>query len=135
MAKRTYIDTCVLIAAFKGDSESSGKALEVLDDPERTLVISEAARLESLPKARYNKNASEVEFYEAAFEEAENLPWDYDVLSKAFELAERYGVAAMDAIHVAHAIEAGVDEFVSNEKPSKPMFRVRDIAMRSLRAE
>lgn len=44
-----------------------------------------------------------------------------------------HGIAAMDAIHVAHAIAAGVDEFVSAEKPSRPMFRVQCLAMRSIR--
>lgn len=135
MAKRTYLDTCVLIAAFKGDSPSSMRAMEILDDPDRSLLISDAVRLEALPKARYHHNDKEVEFYEAVFEQAEKLSWDYGVLGKAFELATNYGIAAMDAIHVAHAVAAGADEFVSNEKATKPMFRVREITTRSLRPE
>lgn len=133
MPKRTYIDTCLLIAAFKGDEELGLRALSVLDDPERALVVSDAVRLEALPKARYHKRQEEVAFYEAVFDKAENVAWDHGALQQAQSIAETHGIAAMDAIHVAHAIAAGVDEFVSAEKPTKPMFRVPSLAMRSIR--
>jgi len=135
MTKRTYVDTCVLMAALKGkDAVVAARALEVLDDPDRSLVISEAVRLEALPKARFNKQVEESAFYEAVFEKAENLGWDSTALHNALDLAIANGIAAMDAIHVSHAIEAHVDEFVSAEGPTKPMFRVNTIPMRSLRA-
>jgi hypothetical protein len=38
----------------------------------------------------------------------------------------------MDAIHVALAIAADVDEFVTAEKPNKPIFRVRTISIHSI---
>ena len=44
-------------------------------------------------------------------------------------------IAAMDSIHVATALPAGADEFISVEKPTRPMFRVRDIHMISLRGK
>lgn len=133
MPKRTYIDTCLLIAAFKGEGELGRRALSVLDDPERSLVVSDAVRLEAMPKARYHKQQEEVDFYEAVFSQAESIPWDDTALQQAFIIAESHGVAATDAIHVAHAATAGVMEFISAEKPSKPMFRVQSIAMRSIR--
>jgi len=134
MPKRTYVDTCVLIAALRGEPELAARAFAVLDDPERMLVVSDAVLLEALPKAYYYKNLEEIAFYEAVFSAAEKLPWDYAVLQKAYELAKTHGVAAMDAIHVAHAVEARVDEFVGGEKPTKPMYRVGAIPMRSIRA-
>lgn len=133
MPKRTYIDTCLLIAAFKGEGELGRRALSVLDDPERALVVSDAVRLEAMPKARFHKQREEVEFYEAVFSQAENIAWDSMALQQAFVIAESHGVAAMDAIHVAHAAMARVDEFVSAEKPTKPMFRVQTIALHSIR--
>ncbi len=133
MPKRTYIDTCLLIAAFKGEGELGRRALRVLDDPERRLVVSDAVRLEAMPKARFHKQQEEVEFYEAVFSQAENIAWDNTALQHAFVIAESHGVAAMDAIHVAHASAAGAEEFISAEKPTKPMFRVQTIAMRSIR--
>jgi hypothetical protein len=133
MPKRTYIDTCLLIAAFRGEGELGRRALSVLDDPERTLVVSDAVRLEALPKARHHKQHEEVQFYEEVFSQAENIAWDNAALQQALVIAERHDVAAMDAIHVAHAAMSGVAEFISAEKPTKPMFRVRAIAMRSIR--
>jgi predicted nucleic acid-binding protein len=133
MTKRTYVDTCLLMAAFKGEGELGYRAMSVLDDPERTLVVSDAVQLEALPKARYHKQQQEVDFYEAVFNQADNIRWDCDALKQAQVVAESHGVAAMDAIHVAHALAAGVDEFISAEKPTKPMFRVRSIALHSIR--
>ncbi len=108
MPKRTYIDTCLLIAAFKGEGELGRRALGVLDDPDRLLVVSDAVRLEAMPKARYHKQRQEVEFYEAVFDQAENIAWNSTALQRAHVIAEAHGVAAMDAIHVAHAAVAGV---------------------------
>lgn len=133
MPKRTYVDTCLLIAAFKGEGELGRRALSVLDDPERALVVSDAVWLEAMPKARYHKQQEEVEFYEAVFSQAENIPWDSTALKQALTIAESHGVAAMDAIHVAHAVMAGVTEFLSAEKPTKPMFRVKAVALHSIR--
>jgi hypothetical protein len=39
-------------------------------------------------------------------------------------LAERHGLAAMDALHLAVALAANADAFISGERPDKPMFRV-----------
>jgi len=133
MSKRTYVDTCVLMAAFKGQGELGRRARDLLDDPQRTLVVSDPVRLEALPKARYHKQQQELEFFEAVFGLAENVAWNDSALRQAQSIAENHGIAAMDAIHVAHALAAGVDEFISAEKPTKPMFRVQTIPMRSIR--
>ncbi|WP_169266136.1 MULTISPECIES: hypothetical protein [Brasilonema] len=34
------------------------------------------------------------------------------------------GLAAMDALHIAAALSVSASEFVTTEKPIKPMFRV-----------
>ena len=41
----------------------------------------------------------------------------------------------MDAVHIAHAVEAGADEFISAESLTKPMFRVLDVPMLSIADE
>ncbi len=48
--KRGYIDSCLLIAAFKGEGVLGQRVLEVLDDPERDLVVSDAVWLEVMLK-------------------------------------------------------------------------------------
>jgi len=133
MPKRTYIDANLLIAAFRGEGELGQRAIEILDDPDRALVVSDAVRLEVQPKPRYEKRQQELDFYDAVLDQAEHLKWCTDTLYRAHDLAEQHGIAAMDAIHVATALDAGVDEFVTAEKSTKPMFRVAELLMQSIR--
>ncbi len=135
MTKRTYVDANLLIAAWKGNDDAGLDALTVLDDLDRTLLVSDALWLEVMPKAIYLKQQGERAFYQSIFERAEHCPWRLDVLQQARGLAQRYGIAAMDSIHVATALAAGADEFISGEKPTRPMFRVREIPMISLRGK
>lgn len=133
MSKRTYIDANLLIAAFRGEGELGQRAIEILDDPERILVASDAVRLEVRPKPRYEKRQEEIDFYDAVLAQAEHLKWCIDTLYRAHDLAEKHGIAAMDAIHVAMALDGNVDEFVTAEKPTKPMFRIAELRMHSIR--
>jgi len=133
MPKRTYLDSGVLLAAFAAQGAVGTKALEVLDDPDRQLVVSDAVKLELLPKPIYEKRKEEVEFYHAVFGQAECLSWCLATLQNSQGLAELHGIAAIDAIHVATALDAGVDELVTTEKSTKPMFRVTELRMKSIR--
>ena len=135
MTKRTYIDANPLIAAWHGKDNAGLEALTILDDPERMLLVSDALWLEVMPKAIYQKQQAEIAFYQSIFMRAEHCPWRLDVLQQAHDLAQRYGIAAMDSIHVTTALAAGADEFISGEKPTRPMFRVCDIPMISLRGK
>ena len=42
MRKRTYVDTNLLIAAWQGQGDLGIRALKVLDDPQRMIVLSRA---------------------------------------------------------------------------------------------
>ncbi len=133
MNKRTYLDSSVLLAACARKDEIGRRALEILDDPVRSFVLSDAVRLEIFPKAIYEKRQDEIDFYEVIFAQSEQLKWHIDTLYRACDLAEQHGIAAMDAIHVATALDAGVDEFVTAEKSTKPMFRVAALRIQSIR--
>lgn len=43
-----------------------------------------------------------------------------------------FGLAAIDAIHIAVLLAADADEFVSGERGTKPMFRVSDLPIVSI---
>jgi predicted nucleic acid-binding protein len=61
--------------------------------------------------------------------------WASDVASvvpQAQSIAAQYGIAAMDALHIASAIAIGAEEFITTEKNTKPMFRVTEIQMISI---
>ena len=124
MGQRIYVDSSVLIAVRSGkDPQLARKALEILNNPENQIVLSDAVRLEVMPKPIYEGRYEEREAYEEVFSNAELLRWEIHVLDEAYELACKYGIAAMDAIHLAFAVKAGVDIFITGEKSNKPLFR------------
>jgi predicted nucleic acid-binding protein len=130
--ERTYLDSCLLIAAFMGKGKVGQRAMEILDNPERHFVVSDAVRLEVMPKPLHDKRMEESAFYEAVFQSSENVPWHLEALSNAQTLAEQYGLSAMDAIHIALALHAEADVFATGESPTKPMFRVKELSLISI---
>ena len=135
MAKlRTFIDSGVLLAAFKAGGELAENALAVLGDPERQFVSSDFVRLELLPKPICYGNDSERLFYETFFASVEQLVRASSLLVEAAEReAEVVGLSVMDAQHIAAAKHAACDDFVTAEKPTKPLFRVTGIQVTTIR--
>ncbi|ARV63398.1 nuclease (plasmid) [Nostocales cyanobacterium HT-58-2] len=131
--KITFIDSGVLVAAARGVGELSETALSILEDSGREFASSEFIKLEVLPKAIYNKQTEEAEFYEAFFSAVTYWANDLEkVMQDSYSIACQYGLAAMDALHMAAALSVGAEEFVTTEKSTKPMFRVSDIRVISL---
>ncbi|MBH8561686.1 type II toxin-antitoxin system VapC family toxin [Nostoc sp. CENA67] len=131
--KITFIDSGVLVAAARGVGDLSEKALEILEDPEREFASSEFVRLEVLPKAIYNKQTDEAEFYETFFSAVTYWASDLQqVVENAYQIAGQYGLAAMDALHVATALQVGASFLVTTEKSTKPMHRITGITVISI---
>lgn len=130
--KRTYIDVNVLIAAFQGEESVAQRALRVLDDPERKLVVSDYLRLEVLPKPTFYRRSEEVEFMQSVLDEAENVSTSSDLTGKSLEFAAEYDMTPIDALHVGASAVAAVDEFVTMEKLTKPMGKVLEVNVKSL---
>ncbi len=131
----TFVDAGVLIAAARGRTEVSAQAMEILDDPDRSFASSEFVRLEVLPKALFNRKSDEAEFYLEFFRAVTCWPANTDaVVGHAYEIGVKFGMAALDALHVAAAISAGAEEFITTEKPGKPLHRTTDIRVRSIQA-
>lgn len=135
MAKtRTFIDAGVLIAAARGTHELAERALEVLDDPGRDYVTSDFVRLEVLPKAVFNRQDAEAEFYRTFFDSARRtIKSSGTLVAEAQTEAETAGLSAIDALHIAAAKRAGCAEFVTTEKPTQPLFSVSDLTVTSIR--
>lgn len=134
--KRTYIDANVLIAAFQGEEQVAQRALRVLDDPDRKLVVSDYLRLEVLPKPTFHKRREEIEFMQAVIDgAAENLSTSSELTGRALAMASRYDMTPIDALHIGAAAVAGVDEFVTMEKPTKPICRVKEVNVVSIHSK
>ena len=123
---RTFVDSGVLIAAARTTpGPVQAKALEFLDDPARVFLSSPFVRLEVEPKAHFHRRYAEAAFYRAFFEcVAEWVEPSPALIEKAMELGRTYGLAAVDALHVAAALNLGAEEMLTTEGPFKPMFRV-----------
>jgi len=131
--KRTYIDASVLIAAFQGKESTSRRPLEILDDPERNLIVSDYLRLEVLPKPTFHKRSEEIEFMNAVLQHAaENVSTSPQLTGQAVALASKYDMTPIDSLHVAAAVVAGADELMTMEKGTKPMCQVEEVKVISL---
>lgn len=130
---RSFIDSGVLVTAARTLGELSEKALSILEDPEREFASSEFIKLEVIPKAVYNKQNREAEFYETFFNNVTYWAPDLNkIVQDAHQIGCQYGLAAMDALHLAAALSIGAEEFITTEKPTKPMFRVLGINIVSI---
>lgn len=105
----------------------------VLDDPKRVYATSDLVRLEVLPKAIYNKRDVEAVFYRLFFDGVEEVVAITPTLvSQALNEASQYGLSAIDALHIAAAKSAAVEEFVTVERTTKPLFRVSGLKVTTL---
>jgi predicted nucleic acid-binding protein len=131
--KITFIDSGVLVTAARGLGEDSEKALSILEDSNREFASSEFIKMEVIPKAIYNRKTAEAEFYELFFSAVTYWANDIEkVIQHAHNIGCQYGLAAMDALHIAAANSIGAEEFITTEKPTKPMFRVSSIKLISI---
>ena len=120
---RTFLDSGVLIAAFKGAPQLRESALQTLEDPGRLFLTSPFVRLEVLPKAIFNKQADEARFYERFFARAVVATDIKAILTLGEKAAANSGVGSMDSLHIAAAHLLKADVFITTERPNKSIYR------------
>ena len=124
----TFIDSGVLITASQGTEDLSNRAIKAITSVDREYASSQFIKLEILPKALYHSQSNEVEFYQTFFSAVTYWADDLEkIIDNSFKIASEYGLAAMDALHIAAAISVEAEEFITTEKPTKPMYRVTDL--------
>jgi predicted nucleic acid-binding protein len=132
-ATLTYIDSGVLIFAAKGTATAAALALPFLADPSREYVTSDYVRLEVLPKATFHKRTAEVAFYNSFFTTTtRSIPTSEALLKYALDEACKTGIHGLDALHVACAVFAGADEFITSEKTNRPIHRTKLVRVVSI---
>ncbi len=130
---RTFLDAGVLIAAARGSSNIAVRAHAFLDDQERSFVASDYLRMEVLPKALYHRQSQEVLLYERFFSRAVHIvPPSVSLMLQAYTEACTFGLAALDAFHIAAAKFSGAEEFITTERPTTPLFRVTGIIIKTI---
>lgn len=121
----TYLDSGVLIAAAKGNEQWSQRAFQIIDDSSRTFVASPFLRLETSRMSSYHGFAEQVAMYDDFLLMADIRFEDAGAaVTKAEEIAAKYGVEGLDAMHVASALLVHAVEIITTEKLTKPMYRV-----------
>jgi len=129
----TYIDSGVLVAASRGVEELSEQAISTITANDRELASSSFIKLEVLSKANYSRQTEEIEFYETFFNAVKYWADDLEkVIQDGYTISCQYGLAAMDALHLAAALSVGAEEFITTENPTKPMYRITEIKVISL---
>ncbi|MBE7504362.1 MAG: type II toxin-antitoxin system VapC family toxin [Verrucomicrobiales bacterium] len=124
--KRTYLDSSVLIHAVQGGD--GGGTVALLEDPGREFVAATFLKLELLPQPSFHRRARELAFLEEFFSRI--VAWEHAsevLLADALHEAAQVPLSAVDAIHVAAARRLQADEFVTGEKPGKPLHQVKGI--------
>lgn len=130
--RRTFIDAGVLIAAARGTAEVSAAAMQILGDPDRAFLSSAYVRLEVQPKPVYFRQEAEQLFYESYFVAVSEFSLLEGLPERALTIACRFGLSAIDALHVAAAEALGADELVTTERPGKPLLRVTTLPIISI---
>lgn len=127
---KTFIDPGVLMTAWRGQGAEQKRALAVLNDPRREFVSSPFVQLEVLPGACYHQQQDEIEFYETFFAGVQFWVTDCDqIAADALEVARRFDLEPLDAVHLAAALLAGAVEFVTAVRPPSPFSRVQGITV------
>jgi predicted nucleic acid-binding protein len=130
---KTYLDANVLIAAYRGDHPVSSKALQLLGASNRSFIASQILRLETLRKPLFYIRNDEIDFMNTFYEGvSEWVEIDDSIVIQALDLAAKYDMGAIDALHIALAKRGKVDEFVTMERPTSPIFRALGLKVVSL---
>ena len=132
----SFIDSGVLIAAARGEGIIAEKALDILKNPDLELASSFYVKMEVLPKAIFYQNNNEVEFYQTFFSLVSYWANDEEKIRQiAYEEASKFGLSAMDSLHIAAAISVNADDFITTEKINKPIHRTKSIKLISIYPE
>lgn len=121
----TYIDSCVLIAAFQGHEAAHERATELLADENREFLVSDLLALETVTEARRSGSAEEAEFYERWIALGQDVPLSKDITEWSVGIRSKYSIQPVDLLHIATAVVAGANEFVTSEAPTKAFFSIK----------
>ena len=133
MPIRTYLDTNCLIAYADAEVLRQTKVVALLNEPSRVFMYSSFTTLETLALALHYRKPQRAWFFRYYI----NLCTHHsdhvtEILHEAHRQAEKYGIVGIDACHIAAAIVGQAEEFYTFEKPTKPMFRTKEIKVISL---
>jgi predicted nucleic acid-binding protein len=123
--KSAYLDASCIIYLIEGEAQLRAAVSQRLEavsaEPDGRLVTSRLSLLECRAKPLREGDAGTLAAYDSFFSAARLFIVDLGpaVVDRATELRARYGLKTPDALHVAAALEAGVDFFVTGDETIK----------------
>jgi len=104
------------------------RAVTILGDQRRECIATRFLQLEVLPVPTIYRRSRELNFYRRFFSRVTHWLDEEPLIKPALDLACQYGLGAMDALHLAAAIALNA-EFISAERPSKPLYQAYQNAL------
>lgn len=126
---RTYLDAGVLIAGHRGHGIERLRALALIGSPPRVFLSSIFLELEVLPKPSFHRKIDELAFYRRYFDSAVSQKRVGPICLLAHPLGQKFGLSALDALHVSAARLLRADEFITTEGKSKPLHRATIVSV------
>jgi uncharacterized protein len=114
---RVYLDSAPLIYLVENVSPYAAALISRLAAPGVVQICSDLTRLECRVKPLRDNEPALLAAFDAYFAEilAEIVPLTRPVIDRATDLRARYGFKTPDALHLAVAIVAGCDLFLTND--------------------
>ena len=116
MAK-IYLDSCMIISLIEGDATQRQLLKQQL--PKHAIYSSELARLETRLLAIRTQNRNSLQKFDGFFAACKIIALSRTVFEQATLLRANSNLKTPDAIHIAAAIDAGCQEFWTDDKQLK----------------
>lgn len=133
---RIYLDSAPLIYLVENTPAYAPALIERLTAPEIKQVCSELSRLECRVKALRDGETALLAAFDRYFAEIalSIIPLSRPIIDRATQLHARYGFKTPDAIHLAAAIAAECDLFLTNDHRLDSCVEIK-VEVLSLRGE
>lgn len=127
--KRPFLDSSILVTAFHATKPLHEKAVEILGSEDLIFLSTSLVELELTQPQFSPGQKEEADFhldYMTNFV-SERLEVTEDIVVSGLQTARLTQAAGLDAMHLTCAIEMNADQFITAEKPGKPMYREKRI--------
>lgn len=130
----TYTDSGILIAlSMQHPPQRTSKIANLLADPNRTFVSSDALKIEVFPKPTFFRETYSTLLLKNFFSICvKHIPINQNLYKKAYTEACQSGLSGMDALHIVSAHEAGADELITTEKITKAIYQTNLVKVRHI---
>ena len=121
-AAKIYVDSNVLIYLIEGLEPFAGLAARTFEIAGRAgaqVVTSQLSAAECMIRPFWESNSRLIHDYERLFENQSDITLvalDYGIVKHAAEVGGPLGLKLVDALHIASAMAAGCEVFVTNDR-------------------